>query len=607
MGAQMDAFEARRAEQDQGDKTYTFRSPAAQKNTWELTVPRNARNYEQSSFEDRPPEIIEENHEETQEFKKWYLSPAAKAPIRPRLPQDWYTGYTKGMYQNSLDDVNLDDEDEREVPQIRRDVRPTRVAPRPRRHVEFSDTDDNFANDDDSSWSHREKRAQLYRPGLRRDERPREIYKNGAYEEENHYYEKEFSNGIDSNNLRSQALFNGRFNTERAHKRIAMQEPKQFIDDHISEENGANFYPSRNNNRFVTGKAGRYDTAWDGRNFSESYSTEEQWPFRKAAKPVPDFVERFAMDAARRNGVTQTNQEDLASQDRKVNEIVTFKRTPTFLGEQPTAQRLPIKRNNPRLDSSVNTQRTAGTQTMFRNRSLYESRQRTMVQCGEHVLDKLAINIGFVGGPKTGKSSLINALRNLSKDDVGYAGQKPLKTRRGAGKYELPQITPYNCTAKGMENSVLWEIPLQTPMNGEQFIQENSLHEFDMIFLVIAGAINKDEVEFASVMNACGKPFAFVLSGCDSDMKVQEVESDSQPFGRFKARFEQKARSVFNSGIADIAPGLSTTHVFFVSAPVIRDRIRIVDSDEAPSWIEKYAIDDEDFLNTIQELCQVTG
>ncbi len=71
------------------------------------------------------------------------------------------------------------------------------------------------------------------------------------------------------------------------------------------------------------------------------------------------------------------------------------------------------------------------------------------------------------------------------------------------------------------------------------------MDEFDLVFLLIAGTISKDEVNFSMTMNAYRTPFAFLMPGCDKDMKILEEQGNAHPFGRFKARFEQNGKYVY--------------------------------------------------------------
>ena len=131
----------------------------------------------------------------------------------------------------------------------------------------------------------------------------------------------------------------------------------------------------------------------------------------------------------------------------------------------------------------------------------------------EHGMDKPGnypdkINIAVVGLGSSGKSSLINAVRGLSKRDA-------LATKVGFGstlKIPAKNIVP------GDQRRLLWELPAQTRMTPE-YVKMVQFEQYDGVFLCCNSLLCDYDLALARECHEVGIPCTVVRSNIDRDIE----------------------------------------------------------------------------------------
>uniref|UniRef100_A0AC34FIU9 IRG-type G domain-containing protein n=1 Tax=Panagrolaimus sp. ES5 TaxID=591445 RepID=A0AC34FIU9_9BILA len=116
-------------------------------------------------------------------------------------------------------------------------------------------------------------------------------------------------------------------------------------------------------------------------------------------------------------------------------------------------------------------------------------------------------NFAFVGHTKTGKSSLINAIRNLDDDDPDAAEVNVTECTHESKSYSHPT----------MESVKFYDIPGAGTLthDANSYYQDKLLCAFDCLFICTQETLGKEEIVFALECLKYNQPFCFVRSRCD--------------------------------------------------------------------------------------------
>uniref|UniRef100_A0A914QHJ7 IRG-type G domain-containing protein n=1 Tax=Panagrolaimus davidi TaxID=227884 RepID=A0A914QHJ7_9BILA len=186
-------------------------------------------------------------------------------------------------------------------------------------------------------------------------------------------------------------------------------------------------------------------------------------------------------------------------------------------------------------------------------------------------------NFGVAGHSKTGKSSLINAIRGLEDDDY----------ERGAAEVDVTETT-HEITQYGFPNPLLkdvriYDIPGAGTLthDANNYYQDKRICAFDTVIICIQESVCREEIDFAIQCIKYNQPIVFVRSRCDTVMdnlkkqkritQVDQAAVDNQ----IQKMSEAFKREIERTKIAE----LRKVPCFFISAYSLRDHMNGKESD----------------------------
>uniref|UniRef100_A0A914Z0L8 IRG-type G domain-containing protein n=1 Tax=Panagrolaimus superbus TaxID=310955 RepID=A0A914Z0L8_9BILA len=178
-------------------------------------------------------------------------------------------------------------------------------------------------------------------------------------------------------------------------------------------------------------------------------------------------------------------------------------------------------------------------------------------------------NFAFVGHTKTGKSSLINAIRGLEDSHPDAAAVGITETTH--------EIKPYTFPDPQFKHVMIYDIPGAGTLthDANSYYQDKCLCAFDCLIICAQDTLGREEIDFAIQSLRYNQPIAFVRSRCDivldNARKNKEIKKIDQ-----NAVFSYINR-MSDFYIGEIAraekPELRRVPCFFVSAYSLRDLI----------------------------------
>jgi GTP-binding protein EngB required for normal cell division len=159
------------------------------------------------------------------------------------------------------------------------------------------------------------------------------------------------------------------------------------------------------------------------------------------------------------------------------------------------------------------------------------------------------VKLAVTGKSGVGKSSFINAIRNLKSNDQEFAASSSSgNTTKKATIYEYP----------GNHKITLHDLPgfgtIQLPTN--DYEKKMKLHKYDYI-LIVVGNIEENDIEIAKKLKEMKRPFCFVRSKIDVDILNSVTDGESE-----KGAVE-KIKSNLSGNLKDA--GLNKTKYFVIS------------------------------------------
>jgi GTP-binding protein EngB required for normal cell division len=130
------------------------------------------------------------------------------------------------------------------------------------------------------------------------------------------------------------------------------------------------------------------------------------------------------------------------------------------------------------------------------------------------------VKLALIGKSGVGKSSFINAIRNLKLSDRGFATASCSgNTTKHATVYKYP----------GNKNITLHDLPgigtAEFPKN--EYEEKMGLHKYDY-FLLFVRNIEENDTELAKIFKKIEKPFCFVRSKLDADIENAKNDGESE-------------------------------------------------------------------------------
>ncbi|XP_031221616.1 interferon-inducible GTPase 1-like [Mastomys coucha] len=139
------------------------------------------------------------------------------------------------------------------------------------------------------------------------------------------------------------------------------------------------------------------------------------------------------------------------------------------------------------------------------------------------VIDNATINIAVTGESGSGKSSLINALREVKPEEESAAEVGVTETTREIKPYEHPKV----------KNLILWDLPgIGTPdFQPKNYLQKVEFKKYDFFIIVSSTRFTQHEIDLAKAIKVMKKNYYFVRAKVDSDLR-NEKRSHPHTFDR---------------------------------------------------------------------------
>ncbi|XP_012596352.2 interferon-inducible GTPase 1-like [Microcebus murinus] len=162
-------------------------------------------------------------------------------------------------------------------------------------------------------------------------------------------------------------------------------------------------------------------------------------------------------------------------------------------------------------------------------------------------IDNATLNIAVTGESGAGKSSFINALRELGPEDEGAAPTGVVETTMERIPYKHPKFP----------RVTLWDLPGigSTNFPPKDYLQKVKFVEYDFFIIVSATRFKNNDIELAKMIKSMKKNFYFVRSKVDIDLR-NEQESKPKSFDRAKVlqQIRNNCLRIFNENNIDEAP-----------------------------------------------------
>lgn len=140
-------------------------------------------------------------------------------------------------------------------------------------------------------------------------------------------------------------------------------------------------------------------------------------------------------------------------------------------------------------------------------------------------IDNAPINIAVTGESGAGKSSLINALREIKAEEESAAEVGVTETTMKVYSYKHPKV----------KNLTLWDLPGIGTMKFQpkDYLEKVEFKKYDFFIIVSATRFTNHEIELAKAIRIMKKNYYFVRSKVDFDL-YNEEKSKPRNFNREK-------------------------------------------------------------------------
>ncbi|XP_036060379.1 interferon-inducible GTPase 1-like [Onychomys torridus] len=167
-------------------------------------------------------------------------------------------------------------------------------------------------------------------------------------------------------------------------------------------------------------------------------------------------------------------------------------------------------------------------------------------------IDDVPINIAVTGESGAGKSSFINALRELRPEEEGAAETGVVETTMMRSPYKHPKI----------KNLILWDLPGIGTMKfpSKVYLEKVKFQEYDFFIIVSDTRFTKLELDLAKAIRIMKKNYYFVRSKVDIDL---QNEKESKPCAFDREKILQLIRSSCVNSFRD--NNMDVPQVFLIS------------------------------------------
>ncbi|XP_012972219.2 interferon-inducible GTPase 1-like [Mesocricetus auratus] len=168
-------------------------------------------------------------------------------------------------------------------------------------------------------------------------------------------------------------------------------------------------------------------------------------------------------------------------------------------------------------------------------------------------IDEAPISIAVTGESGAGKSSFINALREVGPEDKGAAEVGVVETTMERTPYKHPKI----------KTLTLWDLPGIGTMNfpPKEYLEKVKFQEYDFFIIVSATRFTKLELDLAKAIRFMKKNYYLVRTKIDIDL---ENEKNSKPRTFDREKFLEKIQNSYINTLK--ANGMDAPQIFFISS-----------------------------------------
>lgn len=128
----------------------------------------------------------------------------------------------------------------------------------------------------------------------------------------------------------------------------------------------------------------------------------------------------------------------------------------------------------------------------------------------------ISLHIAVTGESGTGKSSFINAIRELDKDDEAAAKTGVTETTTEPAPYTHPS----------MPNVTFWDLPgIGTPnFRARRYLKKMHFDRYDFFIIISSERFKENDIMLAKEISKRKKLFYFVRSKIDNDIRAEETK-----------------------------------------------------------------------------------
>ncbi|XDV19392.1 hypothetical protein PO909_024875 [Leuciscus waleckii] len=161
----------------------------------------------------------------------------------------------------------------------------------------------------------------------------------------------------------------------------------------------------------------------------------------------------------------------------------------------------------------------------------------------------VSLNIAVTGNTGSGKSSFVNALREIREDDERAAPTGVTETTMKVTMYEHPT----------MPNVKIWDLPgIGSPnFKADKYLKDVKFKDYDFFFILNSERFTQNDIMLAKEIRKQRKNFYFVRSKIDNDIRAEE---------RKKGFDEQKVLSEIRKDCQKNLKDVGEPKVFLISS-----------------------------------------
>nr|XP_020665881.1 interferon-inducible GTPase 5-like [Pogona vitticeps] len=167
-------------------------------------------------------------------------------------------------------------------------------------------------------------------------------------------------------------------------------------------------------------------------------------------------------------------------------------------------------------------------------------------------LENICLDVGVTGEPGVGKSTFINAFRDLHEDDEGAAPTGNVASNKNPVPYSHPKYA----------HVILWDLPsIGTPnFHAKDYLEDIQVSHYDFFVILASSQFTSLHASLAHYLKKSDKDVYFVRSKVDEDL---EAIRQNQPAGFNEAAALEKLRE---ECVQDLkAAGVKSPKIFLIS------------------------------------------